>query len=164
MKFSKKKENKIDTASESFLLRQCKEGLLNWDKAQCAAYSGNADSLLDEINNGYNVNKKTSNFVSYGAYKSRFSPFYDKKKKTYFQDVTLLYLAAQKGNLKCVELLLNKGADLKIKTYCDKLDKGGSTPLSIAILFSNYKCFKTMKNYKKKKDVLLFNDYTHNNI
>lgn len=147
-----KKETERDTLS--LMEKGCLDG---WTKAHCAAYDGNYDLLLNELNSGFDVNK-TSRMISYGGYKKN-SLFYNKKMKVHFEDVTLLYLASQEGHADCVQLLIDRGADIKIKIKSD-YNKKGSTALNNAFYNNNFKSISIMKKGVNKQNTLLFNEYT----
>ena len=79
--------------------------------------------------------------------------------KVHFEDVTLLYLASQEGHVDCVQLLIDRGADIKIKIKSD-YNKKGSTALNNAFYNNNFKSIHIMKKGVNKQNTLLFNEYT----
>ena len=107
---------------------------------------GNLENLTNELNCGVNPNHSEKNLLSLGAFTSNWNPlFFNKKTKVYFENITPIYLAAQEGHIKCVKLLMERGANPKIlaKNTFYKNTKGVSST-EIACLFCNYKCYKTM--------------------
>jgi hypothetical protein len=119
-----------------------------WETIHKAAYCGNYDLLLEELNNGINVNLLSNNFISL------YKPDFKKPRKIYFDNITPLYLAAQKGQNKCVQLLIDRGADPAIlakNTYM----KCSCSALSVALWCLHYKSYKIMKKGSKKDGLLV---------
>ena len=118
-----------------------------WEPIHWAAYYGNYNALLDELNKGICANLLTEKFTS--LYKSRFN----KKTIIYFKNMCPLYLAAQKGHTKCVKLLISRGANPKVlvsNTYTNTQ----CVPLNVSLWFNNFRSYQIMKK-GSKKDALL---------
>ena len=118
----------------------------DWSEIHKAAYFGNLENLISELNAGIDPNYSEKKLLSLGAFTSEWNPLsFNKRIKVYFENVTPLYLAAQKGHIKCVKVLMERGANPKIiaKNTFYKNAKG-VTPKQIAIWFCNYRCYKTM--------------------
>ena len=117
--------------------------LEGWDTIHKAAYCGNYDKLLEELNNGICANSIVENFKSINH------PFLKKRHPIYFNNMTPLYLAAQRGNSKCVQLLIDRGADPTImvkNTFANEQ----CTAMNLALWFYNFNCYWIMKNSIKK--------------
>ena len=61
--------------------------------------------------------------------------------------MTPLYLAAQRGNTKCVQLLIDRGADPTILTNNTYMNCSCSA-ISVALWCLHYKSYKIMINLK----------------
>lgn len=115
-----------------------------WSLIHKAAYCDRDDILRQEMDNGISANHISNSF------KSKYIPFIGKKNDVYFNNMYPLYLAAQRGNIRCVKLLLDRGADPKIKIY-NKSRNVYSDSLEIAFIKNNFKCYYLIKNYNKNK-------------
>ena len=62
-------------------------------------------------------------------------------------------MAAQRGHIKCIKLLLSRGADPHIKVHNIDFNVY-SNALDIAFLLNNYKCYYLMKKYIKNQTFL----------
>jgi ankyrin repeat protein len=118
-----------------------------WETIHKAAYCGDYNILIEELNNNIDVNLIANNFISL------YKPDFSKSHSIYFDNVTPLYLAAQKGHSKCVKLLINRGADPTILTNNTYLNSS-CTAFSVAWWCSNYKAYKIMKKGSKKEGLL----------
>lgn len=118
-----------------------------WDKIHCAAYIGNTDLLVDELNAGKNVNAYSEKMTSVGGFEGRWNLRYNKEKIIYWKYVTPLYLAAQMGHKDCVKILMERGADPNIKAYNTNVNES----FSISGTASTYNNFKSLYIIKKTK-------------
>ena len=115
-----------------------------WKNVHKAAYYNDYDTLLEELNNGECVNSMTNNFIS------RYEPVFRKNRKIYFDNMTPLYIAAQRGHTKCVKLLVDRGADPTImakNTYCNTT----CSALAMSLYCGNIYSYWIMRNSRKKK-------------
>ena len=119
-----------------------------WDTIHKAAYCGNYDILLEELNNGISANHISNKF------KSKYKQIICKDFDIYFSNMYPLYIAAQRGHINCVQLLIDRGADPKMianneyfDTVCDAF--------SVALLHNNFKTYRLMKKLSKNKDPVI---------
>ena len=115
-----------------------------WKNVHKAAYYNDYDTLLEELNNGECVNSAVNNFISL------YEIVFCKKRKICFENMTPLYIAAQKGHTKCVKLLIDRGADptlLAKNTYSNS----ECSALSVALCYGKFYSYWIMKNSCKNK-------------
>ena len=117
-----------------------------WDTIHKAAYCGDYDVLLEELNNGV-----SANYTSKKLHSIYYPPF-GKKIEVYFSNVYPLYLAAQKGHQKCIKLLMDRGADPTIlatntefNTTCDAY--------SVALWEGKLSTYRLLKSKHKKNNL-----------
>ena len=128
-----------------------------WDTIHKAAFCGDYNVILDELNSGVSPNHISNNF------KSKCKRIFSKDKIVYFTNMTPLYITAQKGHLKCIKLLIDRGADpyisaknLNFNVNCDAF----SVSLSCNKLFFYILMKKIMKNKNKNiTNYLASNNY-----
>jgi len=124
-----------------------------WDTIHKAAYCGNYDILLEELNSGISANHVSN------ALKSKCKQSLSKDFDVYFSNISPLYMAAQKGHTKCIKLLIERGADpymlakneyfnskcnaFEVAFWCDK--------------FLTYRLMKRMT--RNKKSEITSNEY-----
>ena len=113
-----------------------------WDTIHKAAYIGNYDVLLEELNNGISANHISS------VLHSKYVPMCGKKFNIYFSNMYPLYIAAQRGHKRCVKLLLNRGADPMLISKNEYFNTECNA-LSVVWSKNNFKCYRLMKNFKK---------------
>jgi len=128
---------------------------LEWENIHEAAYFNNFELLEEELNSGVDPNLIINNFKSYGPSKD----FYSKKIIVYWDKLTALYIACQKGHTKCVNLLMQRGANPNIEAY-NQYYKMHVSPLNIATTSFHFKCVRLLKKTYNKNNLLniSFND------
>ena len=119
-----------------------------------AAYCGNYDQLLDELNNEVDPNYISTRFSS------KYTTCFNKKINIYFQNMYPLYLAVQGKHLSCVKLLMNRGANPNLVIY-NEYCKSYCTAINFSLLNLDYKCYNLLKNKKNKG---LLHEFTYNLI
>ena len=87
--------------------------LPGWERIHKAAFCGDYNILLEELDNGVSPNLRANNLTS--IYRPMFYPLLQKKREIYFDNMTPLYLAAQNCRMNCVKLLMERGANPRIK-------------------------------------------------
>ena len=120
--------------------------LPGWERIHKAAFCGDYKILLEELDNGVSPNLRANNLTS--IYRPIFHPIFQKKYEVYFDNMTPLYLAAQNGHLQCVTLLMDRGANPRIKN----LNKHFNTfqdALGISFWFGKIGAYRVMKNSPK---------------
>jgi len=63
---------------------------------------------------------------------------------------TALHVAAQRGCMRMVQLLLESGASLKCKTAVDDRGRGGRTPCQMAQFGDQHEVFKFLSDAERK--------------
>jgi ankyrin repeat protein len=124
-----------------------------WPPIHIAAYEGDYEKLVNELNRGVDVNTVADNLKSRGAFSGKFNWRWDTKLITYFNNVTPLYTASSSGNEKCVKILMERGADPTIKainTNCNS----SATSYSVAMICNNFKSARAIKKVKPKVSLL----------
>ena len=128
-----------------------------WDTIHKAAYCGNYDILLEELNNGISPNHISIKFKS--KCKQPFFNDFD----VYFSNMYPLYLAAQNGHKKCIKLLIDRGADPNLLVKNEYFNEK-SNAYGVAICcnqFTTYRYIKKLMEYKRKKE---FTSENHDNM
>ena len=128
-----------------------------WEKIHIAAYHGNYELLLNELNRGISVNLVSDAFSSRGGYCGKFQWRYKKDLKIIWKNMTPLYVACQKGHLRCVKLLMERGADPSIKAFNTNANEAFSSFLT-AISWNRFKCAYAVLYTKPKNNILLFSN------
>jgi ankyrin repeat protein len=127
--------------------------LQGWSPLHLAAYHGDVEQLRELLNTGIDPNTAPEIFKSQSSYPVR-NRLFSKMREETFSSVTPLYAAAQEGNLECVKLLLERGADPFIKAT-SQMNQRGASALHIAGLGGHLRTYWKMKNFKPKSNVLL---------
>ena len=117
-----------------------------WEKVHKAAYYNDYDTLLEELNNGICINSVANNFISL------YEPIIWKNRKIYFNNMTPLYIAAQKGHTKCVKLLVERGANPTILAKNTHTNSECSA-LTISLYWGHLYSYWIMKNSIKNKNL-----------
>lgn len=134
----------------------------SWPLIHKAAYCGNYDVILNELDNGTTPNYIVNNFESKKI-------FYFKKPITiYFDMMSPLYLAAFRGHYRCVKLLIDKGADPLIETL-NKYENKSFNALQVSNLNFNYRVYRYIKKSIKIKNekyttTLINNDFCNSTL
>jgi len=126
----------------------------NWFTIHAAAFKGNYNILLDELNNGVCVNS-----IMYDV-KFEYNKILNLQVIEWLNNVTPLYLAALMGNSRCVKLLMARGADPKIITY-NTFSKKSYNAFSIALWNFNFNCYRLMK---QKNNIKFISSSKNSNI
>ena len=116
-----------------------------WERIHLAAFYNNSTILLEELNSGTDPDLSMSEFKTKGLSKD----FFSKKLIVYWNNMTPLYLAAYRGNVSCVKILMERGADPKINVY-NTYYKNNETALSVAYTFMNFRCIRLMRKKHKR--------------
>ena len=127
---------------------------VGWPSIHIAAYEGDYEKLVNELNRGVDVNTVANDVRSKGAFYGKFNWRWSDKLITCFTNVTPLYTAAcSNRGLQCVQLLMERGADPTIEainTNCNC----SATSQSAAWACNNFKSARAIKKIKPKLSLL----------
>ena len=119
----------------------------SWEPIHKAAYCGNYDMLLSELDNGICANHLVNNFESKHAARCK------RNLTIYFDNMSPLYLAAQQGHYKCVRLLLDRGADPDVKCR-NRYSNSECVATDVSFWRGNLKCYRLIRTYKRSTTAL----------
>ena len=141
-------------------LQNSTSNLDSWFTIHNAAFNGKYDILLEELNNGVDVNSIMYDLKFH--YKQLLYP----TGFIWLNNVTPIYLAAFNGHSRCVKLLMVRGADPTIEIE-NTFSKKSYNALNIALWNFNLNCYRIMKKNNNIKLVLSSRDsnvaYTEHN-
>ena len=120
--------------------------LPGWGRIHKAAFCGDYNILLEELDYGVSANLRADNFTS--IYYPMFHNIFHKKFEIYFDNMTPLYLAAQNGHIQCVKLLMERGANPRIKNI-NKHFNSSQDALGASLGFGKIGAYRAMKRSSK---------------
>ena len=118
----------------------------SWPLIHKAAYCGNYNVIITELDNGISPNHLINDLESLKLF------YFTNPIVIYFDMISPLYLAAFRGHYKCVKLLIDRGADPFIKTL-NKYYNKSCTPLKVSWTQNNFRSYKYIKQSLKQKKI-----------